>query len=132
MKTVIVIGSGVMGRGIAYVSAVGGFDTMIIDVNKQVLENAKNEITMIFNKSVSRGKLTQQHAEEAQSRLSYVTNLEDVAKKADLIIEAVPEKQEIKRAVFEKMEELASETCLFANNTSTMSPTEIASYVKTS
>ena len=69
MKTVIVIGSGVMGRGIAYVSAVGGFDTMIIDVNKQVLENAKNEITMIFNKSVSRGKLTQQHAEEAQSRL---------------------------------------------------------------
>ncbi|QDQ00658.1 3-hydroxyacyl-CoA dehydrogenase [Lysinibacillus fusiformis] len=130
MKKVIVIGSGVMGRGIAYVSAVGGFETAIIDINEQALENAQREITSIFEKSVLRGKLTTQQAQEATLRLAYVTDLATVAKNADLIIEAVPEKQDIKRAVFEQMEQFASPHCLFATNTSTMSPTEIASYAK--
>lgn len=130
MKKVIVIGSGVMGRGIAYVSAVGGFETAIIDINEQALENAQNEITSIFEKSITRGKLTAQQAQEAKLRLAYVTDLEAVAKNADLIIEAVPEKKDIKKAVFEQMEQFASPNCLFATNTSTMSPTEIASYAK--
>ncbi|AVK82102.1 3-hydroxyacyl-CoA dehydrogenase [Lysinibacillus sp. B2A1] len=130
MKKVIVIGSGVMGRGIAYVSAVGGFETAIIDINEQALENAQNEITSIFEKSIKRGKLTAQQAQEAKLRLAYVTDLEAVAKNADLIIEAVPEKKDIKKAVFEQMEQFASPNCLFATNTSTMSPTEIASYAK--
>lgn len=130
MKKVIVIGSGVMGRGIAYVSAVGGFETAIIDINKQALENAQNEITSIFEKSITRGKLTAQQAQETKLRLAYVTDLEAVAKNADLIIEAVPEKKDIKKAVFEQMEQFASPNCLFATNTSTMSPTEIASYAK--
>ncbi|MGE7112903.1 3-hydroxyacyl-CoA dehydrogenase [Lysinibacillus sp. NPDC047702] len=130
MKKVIVIGSGVMGRGIAYVSAVGGFETAIIDINEQALENAQNELTSIFEKSVTRGKLTVQQAQEARLRLAYVTDLAAVAKNADLIIEAVPEKKDIKKAVFEQMEQFASPYCLFATNTSTMSPTEIASYAK--
>jgi len=130
MKKVIVIGSGVMGRGIAYVSAVGGFETAIIDINEQALENAQNEITSIFEKSITRGKLTAQQAQEARLRLAYVTDLAAVAKNADLIIEAVPEKKDIKKAVFEQMEQFASPYCLFATNTSTMSPTEIASYAK--
>lgn len=130
MKNVIVIGSGVMGRGIAYVSAVGGFQTAIIDINETALQNAKNEITLIFEKSIARGKITADLAEAAQARLAYVTDLATIAKEADLIIEAVPEKKEIKRAVFEQMEELAPTHCLFATNTSTMSPTEIASYAK--
>lgn len=130
MKKVIVIGSGVMGRGIAYVSAVGGFETAIIDINEQALENAQNEITSIFEKSITRGKLTAQQAQEAKLRIAYVTDLEAVAKNADLIIEAVPEKKDIKKAVFEQMEQFASPNCLFATNTSTMSPTEIASYAK--
>ena len=130
MKKVIVIGSGVMGRGIAYVSAVGGFETAIIDINEQALQNAQREISSIFEKSVKRGKLAIQEAQDAMLRLAYVTDLATVAKDADLIIEAVPEKPEIKRAVFEQMEEYASPHCLFATNTSTMSPTEIASYAK--
>ncbi|MEB2301268.1 3-hydroxyacyl-CoA dehydrogenase [Lysinibacillus xylanilyticus] len=130
MKKVIVIGSGVMGRGIAYVSAVSGFDTAIIDINEQALQNAQNEITSIFEKSVARGKLTAQQAQEATLRLTYATELATIANKADLIIEAVPEKGDIKRAVFEQMEQFAPPHCLFATNTSTMSPTEIASYAK--
>ncbi|MFJ7915528.1 MULTISPECIES: 3-hydroxyacyl-CoA dehydrogenase [unclassified Lysinibacillus] len=130
MKKIIVIGSGVMGRGIAYVSAISGFDTAIIDINEQALQNAQNDITSIFEKSVVRGKLTAQQVQEASLRLTYVTDLATVANEADLIIEAVPEKRGIKRAVFEQMEQFASPHCLFATNTSTMSPTEIASYAK--
>lgn len=128
MKKIIVIGSGVMGRGIAYVSAISGFETAIIDINEQALQNAQNEITSIFEKAVVRGKLTSQQVQEATLCLTYVTDLATVANKADLIIEAVPEKRDIKRAVFEQMEQFASADCLFATNTSTMSPTEIASY----
>ncbi|MEB2281129.1 3-hydroxyacyl-CoA dehydrogenase [Lysinibacillus xylanilyticus] len=130
MKNIIVIGSGVMGRGIAYVSAISGFETAIIDINEQALQNAQNDIIAIFEKSVVRGKLTAQQVQEATLRLTYVTDLATVANKADLIIEAVPEKRDIKRAVFEQMEQFASPHCLFATNTSTMSPTEIASYAK--
>lgn len=130
MKNVIVIGSGVMGRGIAYVSAVGGFQTAIIDINEAALQNAKKEVTSIFEKAIARGKMTAELAQAAQARLAYVTDLATVAGEADLIIEAVPEKKEIKRAVFEQMEQLAPPHCLFATNTSTMSPTEIASYAK--
>lgn len=130
MKNVIVIGSGVMGRGIAYVSAVGGFQTAIIDINEVALQNAEKEVTSIFEKAVARGKMTAEQAAAAGQRLAYVTDLASIAQTADLIIEAVPEKAEIKRAVFEQMEELAPAHCLFATNTSTMSPTEIASYAK--
>lgn len=130
MKNVIVIGSGVMGRGIAYVSAVGGFQTAIIDINETALQNAKKEITSIFEKAIVRGKMKTEVAEAAQARIAYVTDLATIAGVADLIIEAVPEKADIKRAVFEQMEELAPSHCLFATNTSTMSPTEIASYAK--
>ena len=130
MKNIIVIGSGVMGRGIAYVSAVGGFQTAIIDINESALQNAEKEVTAIFEKAIARGKMTAEVAEAAQARLAYVTDLATIAGEADLIIEAVPEKTDIKRAVFEQMEELAPKHCLFATNTSTMSPTEIASYAK--
>ena len=81
-----------MGRGIAYVSAISGFETAIIDINEQALQNAQNDITAIFEKSVVRGKLTAQQVQEATLRLTYVTDLATVANKADLIIEAVPEK----------------------------------------
>ena len=130
MKNIIVIGSGVMGRGIAYVSAVGGFQTAIIDINESALQNAEKEVTAIFEKAIARGKMTAEVAEAAQARLAYVTDLATIAGEADLIIEAVPEKTDIKRAVFEQMEQLAPAHCLFATNTSTMSPTEIASYAK--
>ncbi len=130
MKKIIVIGSGVMGRGIAYVSAVSGFETVIVDINEQTLQHAQNDITAIFEKSVGRGKLTAQQVQEVTLRLTYNTDLATIAKNADLIIEAVPEKRDIKRAVFEQMEQFAPPHCLFATNTSTMSPTEMASYAK--
>jgi 3-hydroxybutyryl-CoA dehydrogenase len=130
VNRIVVIGSGVMGRGIAYVSALGGFQTTLVDVNDDQLKSAISEVEDIFMKSIRRGKITEDLRNKALERLSYTTNLKEASKLADLIIEAVPEKTDIKKGVFEIIDTHAEEHCYFATNTSTMSPTEIASYTK--
>lgn len=130
IKNIVVVGSGVMGRGIAYVSALGGFAVTLNDSNEAALQNAENELNQIFEKGLSHGKISVEQVNEAKTNLQYSCYLADAVSHADLVIEAVPEKAEIKRQVFETLEENAPEHCLFATNTSTMSPTEIGSYGK--
>lgn len=130
MKNIVVIGSGVMGRGIAYVSAVGGFQTTLIDLNESQLVKAQTEIEAILKKGVARGKLTEEEMAEARERLEYSLSLTKHVKEADLVIEAVPEVIDIKRNIFEVIDQHARASCFFATNTSTMSPTEIASFTK--
>ncbi|KXH81893.1 3-hydroxyacyl-CoA dehydrogenase [Sporosarcina sp. HYO08] len=130
IKRIVVVGSGVMGRGIAYVGALGGYFVSIVDINPDALENAKKELDVIFEHGIKRGKVTTEAAATAKDHLSYVTDLTQAAANADLIIEAVPEIAAIKQQVFETIEKYAPKECYFATNTSTMSPTEIASYGK--
>lgn len=130
INRIVVVGSGVMGRGIAYVGAIGGYFVTLVDNNESALQNAKQEIESIFEKGLARGKITEETADKARANLSYEGDLSKAAALADLIIEAVPEIAEIKKQVFKTIEEHATESCLFATNTSTMSPTEIASYAK--
>lgn len=130
ISSIVVVGSGVMGRGIAYVSAVGGYSVTLIDLDESALQNAKKEIISLFEKSLNRGHISNELVLQAKRNLSYSTDLKRAGSQADLIIEAVPEKTEIKRGVFHNLEEYASDSCIFATNTSTMSPTEIASYAK--
>ncbi|WP_144548351.1 3-hydroxyacyl-CoA dehydrogenase [Bacillus sp. X1(2014)] len=128
INNIVVVGSGVMGRGIAYVGAVGGYSVTLVDVQEAALENAKKELNSIFEKGLSRGKISAETVELSKKNLYYATSLQEAASEADLVIEAVPEKAEIKKAVFETIEKYAPAHCFFATNTSTMSPTEIASY----
>ncbi|WP_053363519.1 3-hydroxyacyl-CoA dehydrogenase [Bacillus sp. FJAT-27251] len=128
IETILVVGSGVMGRGIAYAAAAGGFKVRLHDANEAALSNAQQELDKIFDKGVARGKVTAEAADAAKKNLLYVSHLHEAARGADLVIEAVPEKAEIKKAVFESLEQYVPEHCLFATNTSTMSPTEIGSY----
>ncbi|MFD1019205.1 3-hydroxyacyl-CoA dehydrogenase [Thalassobacillus hwangdonensis] len=128
INRIVVVGSGVMGRGIAYVSALGGFETTLVDIKDEQLESAKKELEKVFQKGIDRGKVTEEQRDRALTNLTYNTNLSQAAETADLVIEAVPEKAEIKKSVYETLEQSASETCYFATNTSTMSPTEIGSY----
>ncbi|KXG09762.1 3-hydroxyacyl-CoA dehydrogenase [Anoxybacillus rupiensis] len=130
VRRIVVVGSGVMGRGIAYVSAAGGFVTMLVDIKEEQLQSAKKEIDAIFDKAVSLNKISEAAKLEAQARLSYSTNLAEAVQTADLVIEAVPEKLEIKKQIFETIDAHAPQACYFATNTSTMSPTEIASFTK--
>ncbi|WP_057770684.1 3-hydroxyacyl-CoA dehydrogenase [Cytobacillus dafuensis] len=119
-----------MGRGIAYVSALGGFMTTLIDINESQLKKAEKEIQSIFEKGVSLGKLSPELAAEAKERIEFSVSLSKHVLEADLVIEAVPEVMDIKKNIFEVMDQHAKESCLFATNTSTMSPTEIGSYTK--
>lgn len=128
IKRIVVVGSGVMGRGIAYVGALGGYSVTLVDINETALQQAKDEIEVIFQKGMKYGKITAEEAATARRQLNYEKYLANAAGKADLIIEAVPERASIKKQVFEEMEEHASNECYFATNTSTMSPTEIASF----
>lgn len=128
VRTIVVIGSGIMGRGIAYVSAVGGFQTTLVDVNITALKGAKTEIEKIFSTGIHRGKINEQDANQAIERLCYVTDLMDAIKNADFIIEAVPENKDIKKSVYEVLNIHAPQHAILASNTSTMSPTEIGSY----
>ncbi len=130
INNIVVVGSGVMGRGIAYVGAVGGYVVTLVDADELVIQNAQKEINGIFQKSLDRGKLSIEKTAVAKGKLKYSTNLLKSVSEADLVIEAVPEKEEIKKQVFKTLEDFAPEHCYFATNTSTMSPTEIASYTK--
>ena len=130
MQKVTVIGSGVMGRGIAYVCAAGGFDVTLVDIKQEQLDNAEKEIMSIMEKGMARGKITESKRNLTINHLNYSTDLEDAAGNSDLVIEAVPEVLSIKKTIFETIDKFAPENCLFATNTSTMSPTEIGSFTK--
>lgn len=130
IKRIIVVGSGVMGRGIAYMGALGGYAVTIVDTEESALENAKQEISMILEKGLSRGIISASQVQQVNVNLSYENDLAKAVKSAELIIEAVPEITSIKKTVFETMERHAPSQCYFATNTSTMSPTEIASFAK--
>lgn len=124
------VGSGVMGRGIAYVSAVGGFEVKLVDVKEEQLQSAKQELDKIFAKGVERNKITEEEEKAAKERLVFESDLNQSVSDADLVIEAVPENIDIKSGVFETIDEHAPADCTFATNTSTMSPTQIGSYTK--
>src|SRR5690554_5231707 len=96
IKRIVVIGSGVMGRGIAYVGAVGGYAVTIVDINESALKNAQQEVDVLLEKGLSRGKISANLADKARSNLSYENDLANAAGTADLIIEAVPEITTIK------------------------------------
>ncbi|WHT47272.1 3-hydroxyacyl-CoA dehydrogenase [Sporosarcina thermotolerans] len=130
IKRIVVVGSGVMGRGIAYVGALGGYSVTLVDINETALQNAKDEIESIFDKGIKYGKISADAVKNASQKLGYENDLTKAAGNADLIIEAVPEMASIKKQVFEEIEKHASKECYFATNTSTMSPTEIASFGK--
>lgn len=125
-----VIGTGVMGRGIAYSAALGGFEVRIWDADAEALKRAAADISLLFEKAVERGRLEADQAMERKHAIRYCGSLEEAAAGASCVIEAVPEKMEIKKKVFEDLDILVPHDCILATNTSTMSPTEIGSYTR--
>lgn len=130
VKQLLVVGSGVMGRGIAYASALGCFQTTVQDVSEKALKKAQAEIERYAANGVSRGKMTAEEAEQLKARIAYTRDLAESAAAADFVIEAVPEVIDIKRDVFETLDAHARPEVILATNTSTMSPTEIGSFTK--
>jgi 3-hydroxyacyl-CoA dehydrogenase len=95
MKTVAIIGSGVMGSGIALCSAQSGYETTVYDINTDALNKAKSYITQLIDTSISKGKSTEEEKTNTLAKLKFTNNFEDL--KADLILEAILEKLPVKQ-----------------------------------
>ena len=127
VKTIAVIGAGTMGRGIAHVSALGGYRTILEDLLPNALRKAETEIRANLDKNVELGKVSAEAAQEAVSRIEYAGSLEQAAREADLVIEAVPEEMESKIEIFTLLDKICRPETILASNTSSLSITEIAS-----
>jgi 3-hydroxybutyryl-CoA dehydrogenase len=130
VRTIAVIGAGTMGRGIAYVVALGGFNTILNDVSEELLGKAREQIHADFRKGVELGKVESNAASAAMARLAVDSVLIRAAKDADLIIEAVPEKIDLKLDVFSRLDAVCLPQTIFASNTSALSITEMAGATK--
>ncbi|WP_129688040.1 3-hydroxyacyl-CoA dehydrogenase family protein [Gottfriedia acidiceleris] len=126
MEKMAVIGSGVMGRGISFASALGGFRVSLNDVSQENLNKAKLYIETEMTKSVEKGFLSREQVSRALQSIDYTTDLESAVGDADVVIEAVFELMELKVDIFKKLDKICPKHTIFATNTSTMSPTEIA------
>ena len=127
VKTIAVIGAGIMGRGIALVAALGGYRTVLEDILPAALRKAESEIRAHLDIAVELKKVSSQDAEVALGRLEYAVEVEDAARQADLVIEAVPEEMESKIEIFTLLDKICRPGTILASNTSSMSVTEIAS-----
>jgi 3-hydroxybutyryl-CoA dehydrogenase len=125
-----VIGAGTMGHGIAQVTARQGFEVRLFDESSAALGAAKSRIELTLDNGVARGVVTREDKEETLRRIHLVETLEEASTGCRLVIEAVPEDQDIKRSVFERLGELASAGAILASNTSALSITMIASWVE--
>ena len=130
VKTIAVLGAGIMGRGIAYVSALGGFETRLQDANRPALDKARADIAETLAKGVSAGKVDAAAAAASGARLQTVDTLEAAAQGADLVIEAVPEDIRLKLEIFGRLDQVAPPHAILASNTSSLSITEMAGATK--
>ena len=127
VKTIAVIGAGIMGRGIAHVAALGGYRTVLEDLLPNALRKAESEIRTNLDKAVELGKVSSGDADSAFKRLEYAGSVEEAARQADLVIEAVPEEMESKIEIFTLLDKICRPETILASNTSSLSITEIAS-----
>jgi len=129
IEKVGIIGAGVMGMGIAQALAQQGFEVAVCDLERSIIERSLERTRKNLESLVNREKITAQEAEEIISRIKQTTDVEDISA-ADLIIEAASESMEVKKQVFVQLDGLCPATTILASNTSTLSPTEIASATK--
>jgi len=128
IKTVSVIGAGTMGLGIAQIAAMAGYPTILFDVNTDAVNAALKTIKKNLDKGIERGKITQAIKYSTLQNLTTVTKLNLV--KADLIIEAIIEKLEVKQQLFAQLEDINSTNTILATNTSSIPITQIAAKLK--
>ncbi|HWW61420.1 MAG TPA: 3-hydroxyacyl-CoA dehydrogenase family protein [Thermoanaerobaculia bacterium] len=130
MRQISILGTGTMGRGIAYLSAVSGYDTVIFDVDAAALDAAKASIESTLRKGLEKGKVDDATARAAVERVILASELEPAVTNADLIIEAVPESLELKVELFAQADVFCGPDTILASNTSSISITRLASNIE--
>lgn len=127
LKNITVLGSGVMGHGIAQVSATAGYNVVLRDIEQGFLDRAMEKIRWSLDKLVSKEKITKDEGNSIFARIKPVVDLSEAVKDAQLIIEVVPEIMDLKKKVYAELDKTAGPDVIFASNTSTLPITEIAS-----
>ena len=130
VENIGVIGAGVMGGGVAQVSAAAGYQVVVQDITKDALDRAKAGIEFSLKKLADKGKITPDHADKALSNIQFTTDLKQVCAKSDLVVEAVFENLPLKHELFQNLDQQTREETILASNTSALPITEIASATK--
>ena len=126
IESIAVIGAGQMGNGIAQVAALSGYNVVMIDVKSEFIQRGMDTINSSLSKLASKGKITQEDADLALSRIDTSTDMQG-ASDVDLVVEAIPEIPELKAEVFSKLDQICKSGAILASNTSSISINEIAS-----
>jgi 3-hydroxybutyryl-CoA dehydrogenase len=126
VRTIAVIGAGPVGRGIAQLAARGGYRTILEDLLPNALRRAESEIRIQLDRAVDSGGVTADAAHAALSRLEFADSVEDAARPADLVIEAVPEELESKIEIFTLLDKICRPGTILASHLSSLSITEIS------
>ncbi|MCA9811314.1 MAG: 3-hydroxyacyl-CoA dehydrogenase family protein [Nitrosarchaeum sp.] len=126
LKNITVLGSGVMGHGIAQVSATAGYNVVLRDIEQKFLDKAMEKIKWSLDKLVSKEKISKAEGDDIFSRIKPIVDLKEAVKDAQMVIEVVPEIMELKKKVYAELDKTAAPEVIFASNTSTLPITEIA------
>ncbi len=121
-----VFGAGLMGAGIAQVSAQGGLQVILVDLSKEILDRAVAGICRNLEKRVVQGKLSPDEIKRIVTRIRADTSLEEAGKESDFVIEAIPERIDLKMDLFQRLDKICRPGVLYATNTSALSITEMA------
>lgn len=130
MEKVAVVGSGTMGSGVGYVTALAGFETRLYDVSPEALVKAEDYHRGLIAKSLAKERITAEEADAFWGRMSYLDELGRALDGADIVIEAIPEDIELKKDFFRQAEGLVSQDTILGSNTSSLPITQIASAVE--
>ena len=126
INKVTILGSGIMGHGIAQVVAMAGYDVALRDIEQSFLDKAMDKIKWSLGKLVEKKKLTETDADRIFHRIIPIIDLRQALKNTDLLIEAVPEEINLKKKVYSEVNKYAESRTVYASNTSTLPITEMA------
>jgi 3-hydroxybutyryl-CoA dehydrogenase len=130
IKSVTVIGGGTMGNGIAHVFALSGFKVHLVETSRELADKAVAVITKNLTRMVSKEKIGEDEKTAALDRIHTHLTISDGVQNADLVVEAVPENFDLKKRIFEQVDQHAPATAILASNTSSISITKLAAVTK--
>ncbi len=130
IKNITVCGAGTMGHGIAQVCAQNCFSVRLYDIKEEFIHRGKTNIIKNLDKGILRGKVTEEEKTQCVNNLIFTTNLEEACKNSHLIIEAIPEKIDLKHALLKQVESFVSANSIIGTNTSSISISKIASVLQ--
>ena len=129
LKNITVLGSGIMGHGIAQISAMSGYKVKLRDIEKHFLDKAMDKVKWSLQKLAEKNKITNDQVNEFYNNITPVVDLKEAVKETDLIIEAVPEDYNLKKRVYEDLDKLTDSKTIYASNTSTLPITELSKLI---